>query len=204
MVIHSAVVFAALQNDRMKARKDSKLKSRALKNAEFGDMVFAWVNEPKTDRCVGGAAYAKEKLAEMQIPVSERTIDEFYSWWGLRKAYHAAVEHANAQRELMLRFDPSDVERAEKFGDFCFIQQAIAAKDPQAYVGLGMLREKRRARELKSEDLQLQRARFEFNAAKAALAHLHELRQIQADRSMREDAKIDAVRFRLFGKAPER
>lgn len=188
----------------MKARKDSVLKSRALQSREFGDAVFAWVNEPKTEKCIGGAAYAKQELAKMRISVSERTIDEFYSWWGLRIAYENAANHAAEQKTLMLKFDPQDAERAEKFGDFCFLQEAIAAKDPKTYVALGFLREGRKKLELKREDLQLQRARFEFNAAKAALKHLRELREIQGNRSMNEEAKIEAVRLRLFGKAPEK
>src|SRR3954447_3638177 len=100
----------------MKARKDSVLKSRALKSREFGDKLFAWISEPKTDKCPGGATHAKEQLAKAGIAVSERTINDFYSWWGLRQAYENAAGHAEQQKELMLKFDPNDVERAEKFG----------------------------------------------------------------------------------------
>lgn len=187
----------------MKARKDSVLKSRALKDPAFGEKVFAWINEPKTKECAGGATYAMQQLAKMRIVVkSEATISDFYSWWGLRKAYQNAASHAADQKELMLKFDPNDVERAEKFGDFVFLQDAIALKDPEAFIGLGMLREKRKAGQLKQEDLQLQKQRFEFSASKAALEHARELRAIASDRSMNEDAKIEAVRLRLFGKAP--
>jgi hypothetical protein len=187
----------------MKARKDSVLKSRALKSREFGDKLFGWISEPKTKTCAGGATYAMQRLSQIGITVkSEATINEFYSWWGLRKAYENAAGHAEEQKDLMLRFDPHDVDRAEKFGDFCFLQEAIALKDAETFIGLGMLREKRKQSQLKGEDLELQRRRFEFSAAKSVKEHFAELKSILSDRSLNEEAQIEGIRLRLFGKGP--
>lgn len=54
---------------------------------------------------------------------------------------------------------------------------------------------------LKQEDIRLKRDRFEFDAAKAALAKLPELRAIAGNKSLDQTAKIQAVRQRLFGEA---
>jgi hypothetical protein len=54
---------------------------------------------------------------------------------------------------------------------------------------------------LKQEDIRLKRDRFEFDAAKAALAKLPELRAIAGNKALDQTAKIQAVRERLFGAA---
>lgn len=54
----------------------------------------------------------------------------------------------------------------------------------------------------KHEALELDRDKFEFSAARSALEHLEDLRSIQADASLDSDAKLEAVRRRLFGAAP--
>lgn len=50
--------------------------------------------------------------------------------------------------------------------------------------------------------LALARAKFETDAAKAAMAHAARIRGIQADDSLDADAKILAVRGALFGEVP--
>ena len=61
-----------------------------------------------------------------------------------------------------------------------------------------------RAIEQRERALALSRERFEFDAAEVVLDHLSELKAILQDRSMKRPAKIQAVRRRLFGEAPER
>lgn len=55
----------------------------------------------------------------------------------------------------------------------------------------------------RDEDRALARAKFQFDAAREALAKLPELRAIAADKSLDEDAKLKAVREKLFGEVPE-
>ena len=77
---------------------------------------------------------------------------------------------------------------------------------PQAAPGevkaLFMLLLKSRDQELKESQLRLDRERFEFDAAKAALAQLPALRAIAGDRSLNDDSKLKAVRQALFGDTP--
>ncbi len=56
--------------------------------------------------------------------------------------------------------------------------------------------------DIENGKLQLQRDKFEFNASKLALACLPELRAIANDPSLDNDAKLLAVRKRLFGSTP--
>ena len=52
------------------------------------------------------------------------------------------------------------------------------------------------------ERLALDTNRFQFDAAKACLAKLRELRTIAANKSLNDSAKLDAVRRQLFGQLP--
>ncbi len=74
---------------------------------------------------------------------------------------------------------------------------------PRDVKSLFMLITKNRDQELKADQLRLDRDRFEFDAAKAALAQLPALRAIAGDHGMDDDAKLSAARKALFGQTPE-
>ncbi len=61
---------------------------------------------------------------------------------------------------------------------------------------------KANAQALNKEQISLEREKFEFDAAKAALTHLPALREIANRRGMDDAAKLQAVRKRLFGEVP--
>ena len=69
-------------------------------------------------------------------------------------------------------------------------------------VNLDQLKAKGRYKQ-KAEEIELSRDKFQFNAAKAVLAHAKELRAIATDRSLDDDAKIQRIRARVFGQLPE-
>ena len=54
-------------------------------------------------------------------------------------------------------------------------------------------------RDKEGKEITLAVERFQFDGAKAALAHLQELKSIAADRALSEPEKIAAVRLKLFG-----
>ena len=114
----------------MKSRSDSKLKQLPEDRQE---QVIAWCNEKRTDTCSGGYAHAQEQLAADGIKVSLRALSEFYSWHSTLKFYEGAAERAEQQKALMLDFDPANVDRAEAFGDYCFLQESLAARDAKTY-----------------------------------------------------------------------
>lgn len=56
--------------------------------------------------------------------------------------------------------------------------------------------------DLKEKELTLDRDKFQFDATKAALAKLPELKAIAANKNLSEDEKLEQARLALFGSAP--
>lgn len=131
---------------RQKPRSDSRLK---LLPDDRQEQIIEWCETPKSETCVGGLQFAREQLAADGVKVSVTTLSDFYSWYQLRRGYELAAEHAEQQKALMVEFDPSATDRAEAFGDFVFLQEALKLKDPKAFVALGNLRENRKSRQLR-------------------------------------------------------
>lgn len=59
-----------------------------------------------------------------------------------------------------------------------------------------------RAQELKRSELELKREKFEFDAAKACLRKLPELKAVAADKGLGAEEKLARVRAALFGELP--
>ena len=57
--------------------------------------------------------------------------------------------------------------------------------------------------QIKTADLALQREKFEFDAAKKAIEHAAAIKTIATNRSLDSDARVEQVRLRLFGSAPQ-
>jgi hypothetical protein len=58
-------------------------------------------------------------------------------------------------------------------------------------------------RNLKAQAQTLERDKFEFDATRAALAKLPELKAIAANKSLSEDERLEQARLALFGSAPQ-
>jgi hypothetical protein len=56
---------------------------------------------------------------------------------------------------------------------------------------------------LKRQELTLARDKFEFDAAKACLAKLPQLKTISTNKELSEDQKLEQARLALFGSAPK-
>ena len=56
--------------------------------------------------------------------------------------------------------------------------------------------------DVKAESISLDRDKFQFDAAKACLAKLPELKAISANKELSEDQKLEQARLALFGSAP--
>jgi hypothetical protein len=59
------------------------------------------------------------------------------------------------------------------------------------------------AMDLKDKVASLDRDRFEFDAAKACLARLPELKAVASDKGLSEVEKVRQIRLKLFGELPE-
>jgi hypothetical protein len=131
------------------------------------------------------------------LRTSVTALSEFYSWWNLRQQLSRNQSTVQTLLSNLHRFDPSYTPgQIQELGQAFFTALALEQQDPKAWAMTQRVG-------LDREQLQLQRDRFEFDAAKACLEKLPELKQIAADRSLNEDAKLEAVRQRLFGVAPK-
>jgi hypothetical protein len=102
------------------------------------------------------------------------------------------------------RKDPTPMPEAtiDLLQQAAFEQALRPGADPRTVKSLFSLVLKAKDQVLAAAKVQLEREKFEFDAAKAALAKLPELKSIQDDRGLDEDAKLLAVRERLFGVVP--
>jgi hypothetical protein len=73
---------------------------------------------------------------------------------------------------------------------------------PREVKALFMLLLKARGQDLDAQELKLHREKFEFDAARAALAQLGQLRHIAQQTGLDERAKLQAARAALFGDTP--
>lgn len=96
-------------------------------------------------------------------------------------------------RLLKSNADPKDISLALRG-----VVAAIGAEQSEVVIG-----QKGISIEQMNEKLKLEREKFQFEAAKAALAHVAELKSIAADRSLDNKERIAAVRKRLFGEVAE-
>lgn len=131
----------------------------------------------------------------------------------LEQAKTAALEAAALAKGVAL----SDKETEEAYKRMA-VELALrtgSAKEAQRFMQMaGQLAEgrlkreelslKERAQETKDSALALAREKFEFDAAKSAMAKAAEIKSISADDSLAADEKIARVRAALFGIQPQR
>ena len=168
-------------------------KSRALKWNEAADWAvkeygveapsrtafYAWLAHMRVMESAHRLEQAATAAAEAAALAKTQTSDEAQI-----AAYKAMAT------ELALR--TGSAKEAEKF-----IQMAATLADKR--LKAAELKLKDRAQQTKDETLRLAREKFEFDAAKAAMAKAAEIKSISADDSLAADEKIARVRAALFG-----
>ena len=126
----------------------------------------------------------------------------------LEQAKTAALEAAALAKGVAL----SDAETEEAYKRMA-VELALrtgSAKEAQRFIEMATsladrrlkrkeLKLKERAQETKDEALKLAREKFEFDAARAAMAKASEIKSISADDALAADEKIAKVRAALFG-----
>ena len=80
------------------------------------------------------------------------------------------------------------------------LEKAMEGGDLKELVALGRLMTDGERREIQRERLALARERFEFSAAEAALAELPHVEEMTEEEVRAEDARLLAIKHRLFGK----
>jgi hypothetical protein len=152
-------------------------------------------------------AVAAMILKEFEIRCSNSVLSRFYKIAvepALLVRRRRAVETANAIGEEAAqhpgRMDQATVDALKQRAFELSINPQVNPKDVKAIFALVL---KARDQELSEQQLALDRDRFQFDAAKACLKKLPELKAIASDTAMDEDAKLLAVREKLFGEIPE-
>ena len=111
--------------------------------------IYGWITGPE-----GGLEVARTLcLGKLSLAVSLDTLSRFRAWYYLQAEFVQADAEAQAQEELMRRFDPADAERARKFGQFTFMQRAIRSEDAETFQA--MSRDVQRDRQLAQKDADL-------------------------------------------------
>lgn len=154
--------------------------------------IIAYLDE---HTLVEGAAWCAKEIG---IKTSKSRLGEFRDWYETGARLERVASVADRIRDELARMpelkDAGDA--AMKAAQASFEVLAWEMHDPKLYMGLRRLRNSERF-------LKLERDKFEFDAAKACLKQLPVLRAIAGDKSLDEDAKLRAVRERLFGEIPE-
>lgn len=140
---------------------------------------YAWLGRMRAEESAHRLEQAATAAAEAAALAKTQTSDEAQI-----AAYKAMAT------ELALR--TGSAKEAEKF-----INMADALADKR--LKAAELKLKARAQETKDKQLKLAREKFEFDAAKAAMAKAAEIKSISADDSLAADEKIARVRAALFG-----
>jgi hypothetical protein len=117
-----------------------------------------------------------------------------------QQAVSTADEIAEEARAKPGNFDAATIDAIKQKAFELAVSPRAAPRDVKS---LFMLITKNRDQTLKEQQLKLDRERFEFSAAKAALAQLPALRHIAGDKSLDNDSKLLAVRQALFGETPQ-
>ena len=150
------------------------------------------------------AGAARAELRKEGVETTAAALTEFYSWWCLQEQFKEWTGDVATMLSLLKQQHPYlSEEELSRYGSAVFQLRAIKTQDVKSFSQLVAARHKAdldlRKLELRREALRLQREKFEFDAAKACLAKLPELKAIAASKRLDDRDKIDQIRLRLFG-----
>jgi hypothetical protein len=128
---------------------------------------------------------------------SRSSLSEFLSWYALR----AQMQKNESTVETLLAdlsksnpdWTPDQIQAA---GQSFFTALALQQQDPKQWHLIQQTN-------LKREQLSLDKNKFEFDAAKACLAKLPQLKAISTNKELSDDQKLEQARLALFGSAPQ-
>ena len=117
----------------------------------------------------------------------------------VREAAEFAAGVRTALTSLSSPLDPDTIFQTSQAVFEADVARRRILKD---YIALHRLRQAERNLNLRERAFELSREKYEFDAASAVLARLAEIKEIDADRTLAQPEKIQAVRHSLFGVSP--
>ena len=144
------------------------------------------------------ASSAAQKPATGQDkPNDQRTLPDFIEEVRASAEFAAGVRAALAAMPAGL-----DPEILFQTAQAVFEADVVRDRDIKTHIALRRVRQNERLLKQRDRNLEWRRHQFEFNAVRAVMEHLAEIKKIDADRTLPDRAKIDAVRQCLFGAPP--
>ncbi len=135
-------------------------------------------------------------LAQDGLKTSIAALSEFLSWHSLQQQLHrneSTVE--TLLQKLQVSRPDWTPDQIQTVGQSFFTALALEQQDPKQWFLIQQTA-------LKREQLSLDKNKFEFDATRAAMAKLPELKAISANKNLSEDEKLEQARLALFGSAP--
>jgi hypothetical protein len=165
-----------------------------------------------------GCKATREWLAQEGIKTSASALSEFSCWHRLVQRYKQR-DSIVAGMQARHREKHPDVSEEDLFamGQELFCAMALADGDAENWRKIQSLRQSeaslklgaRRTKMLEQrvkiagEAFKLAREKFEFEAAKAVRENMASLKSIAGRSDLDDDAKLEQIRLKLFGKAPQ-
>jgi hypothetical protein len=132
-------------------------------------------------------------LAEDGLATSTGALSNFLSWYSLQQQLSrnaSTVETLLAEaRKANPSWTPAQIEQA---GQSFFSALALEQQDIKTWFLTQQLG-------IKKEQLRFDQEKFQFDAAKACLKQLPQLKVISTDKTLSETQKVDHIRQKLFG-----
>jgi hypothetical protein len=145
-------------------------------------------------------------MMDKGIKVSNRA--SFTGFWNARcvplikgrseGASNAAKAHAEAIASTSTNWDECIVVKLKERTASLLLNPGADTEELSFLVGLV---QRDREQDLRQQQLALDKDKFEFNAAKAALREVEKLKEIARNQSLDDRAKVDEARRALFGAA---
>lgn len=129
-------------------------------------------------------------------PVSAATLSNIRDRLELEEDFQANGQTVESMLEAERAANPNITqEELDRQGLKLFTLLSIRKRDTKSFVSLQRSQKDR-------ETLRLEREKFEFDAAAAALAKLPELLALTRDTSLSDDDRLEQARLKLFGSTP--
>ena len=156
---------------------------------------------------LGGMPYHEAQvLVEKEFGVQVRSLAPFAQFWSevcqphllerRRRAVSTSDERAEEAKKSPGQFDAATLDAIKQKAYELAESPAANPKDVKAIL---MLVLKARDQDFQERQLSFDREKFEFDAAKACLALLPELKVISTDGGLSEAEKVQRIRQKLFG-----
>lgn len=168
------------------------------------DTILGWITDTDDSAAIELAEARQRLLRNFDIELRhDSQLSRWRDWYLRRKQLQAQNTFVEFVSEAVAEGMPA--LNHEQLRDFQLRGLALLAENADAEVRLAFAKELRQGMEAQTKRLQAetQRDRFEFDAAKAALAALPALRAINANKALDDRSRVDEARKALFGVTPK-